>query len=151
MSFNEKRHKKSTFRKMTVSLAILDTDTFDPEDLIDILSKIPFNLINISLTIKKSEVGLTGTGYAQIGFVNKFYKNENGDHVFDVAVFEKYAKIISRIGNGADEEIAITARVFKNKENKITKIIGLDLEPIIIESDDEIMEDEIDDENEAYE
>lgn len=151
MSFNEKKHKKSTFKKMTVGLAILDTDTFEPDDLIGILEQIPFNLININLTIKKSEIGVSGTGYAQIGFVNKFYANEDGDFVFDIAVFEKYAKIVSRIGNGENEDIAITTRTFKNKEGKITKIIGLDLEPVSIDDEEDDYVDEIDDENEAYE
>lgn len=133
MSFNERRPRKNTFKKMTIELAVMEDDRFDSDDLLNVLSEITFDLININLTIKKSEVGLNGPGYTPIGFVNKFYSNEEGECMFDVAIFEKYSKIIERLENAEGEEIAIRARAFTNKEGKITKIIGLDIIPVSAE------------------
>lgn len=122
------RKPKNTFTKMTFELILLDTDRFEGEELIDVLEQIRFDLININLTTYKSNVNVKGYGYAQIGFVNNFYANEEGVYVFDVAISSKYADAVEELK--ADSEVGITARAFTNKEGHITKIIGLDLRPI---------------------
>jgi len=132
MTYNpRKNNKKTMFKKMTLGLTFLDTDKFNCEELIEILSTIPFGSININLNIAKEQLGLRGKGFTAIGFVNKFYTNEEGQYVFDVAVSNKYASQVENLVENDDEELAITARVFTNKEGKITKIIGLDVTPII--------------------
>lgn len=123
MTFNRKK-KKSVLEKMTIRLGITEDSKFDGENLIDILSEIPFNLININLNMKKSDLGVIGKGYNPIGFVNRFYTNEKEDLVFDVAIFENFK---DKINAKSSDDFFIVARVFTNKDNKITKIIGLDL------------------------
>lgn len=123
MSFNRRERKKPTFKKMTIQLGELNTDKFETEDLMTVLSDITFNLININLTMKKSDLGLAGKGYTPIGFVNKFYSDEEGYGFFEVAIFEKFAHVVE----DSEDDKLIVARVFTNKEGKITKIIGLDL------------------------
>ena len=126
--YNSKKPKNS-FTKMTVELISLNTDRFDGEELIKVLEEIRFDLININISTYKSNVDLRGRGFAPIGFVNRFYANEEGIYVFDVAVSSRFADAIEDMK--ADSDIGITARVFTNKEGKITKIIGLDLSPIM--------------------
>ena len=129
MTFNPKKHTRNTFKKMTIELVSLDTDKFNCDDLIEVLSNVTFSLININLTTSKANIGFKGNGFAPIGFVNKFYTNEEGMYVFDVAVLNKYVPAIDELTK--DSELGITARVFTNKEDKITKIIGLDLTPVV--------------------
>ena len=123
MTYNS-RKPKNPFAKMTIELVSLDTDRFDSEELIEILKEIRFDLININLSISKESVGIKGRGFAPIGFVNKFYTNEEGHYVFDVAISSRYAETIEEMKESSD--IGITARVFTNR-GEITKIIGLDL------------------------
>lgn len=128
------RPRKSNFKKMTIELVSLDRDDFDCEDLIRILRKIPFNRININLSTTKENVGLNGRGFTPIGFVNKFYTEEDESKcVFDVAIIARYAEHIEALQE--DYDLGITARVFKDKEGNITKIIGLDLTPVQRERD----------------
>lgn len=114
MSF--KQSKKSMVKRITVKLGEAN------EELISILDKITFDLVNINLNIKKSYVGLNGTGYTSIGFVNGFDKETN---TFDVVVFENRLNDIAKLG-----ETVIVARVFNNKDGKITKVTGLDIVPV---------------------
>ena len=127
MTYSKKPRNK--FTKMTIELVSLTTDKFDVQELIEVLKQIRFDLININLSISKSNVDLKGHGFAPIGFVNKFYTNEGGNYVFDVAVFSKYDSDIKELKEESD--IGVAARVFTNKEGKITKIIGLDLTPVL--------------------
>ena len=124
MNNTNTRHKKNykkapTFIKKTVVLGMLENAKYTDDDLVDVLSNITFDLININLTTTKENVGLQGNGYAVIGYVNKFNADDN---TFDVVIFSKYADIAENI-----DDSVITARVFTDKEDKITKIIGLDL------------------------
>lgn len=125
MTFNPKRHTRNNFKKMTVELVSLDTDKFNSDELINVLENVTFNLININLTIAKENIGIKGNGFTSIGFVNKFYTNEEGIFVFDVAISSKYVQAVDDLAK--DSQLGIAARVFTNKEGKITKIIGLDL------------------------
>ena len=127
MTYSKKPRNK--FTKMTIELVSLTTDKFDCQELIEVLKQIRFDLININLSVSKSNVDLKGHGFAPIGFVNKFYTNEEGNYVFDVAVFSKYDSAINELKEESD--IGVAARVFTNKEGKITKIIGLDLTPVL--------------------
>lgn len=127
MTYNS-RKPKNPFAKMTIELVSLDADRFDSEELIELLKEIRFDLININLSTSKENVGIRGRGFVPIGFVNKFYTNEDGHYAFDVAVSSKFAETIE--GMKEDSDIGITARVFTNRGN-ITKIIGLDLISII--------------------
>ena len=127
MTYSKKPRNK--FTKMTIELVSLTTDKFDGQELIEVLKQIRFDLININLSVSKSNVDLKGHGFAPIGFVNKFYTNEEGNYVFDVAVFSKYDSAINELKEESD--IGVAARVFTNKEGKITKIIGLDLTPVL--------------------
>lgn len=126
----KKRPKRTMAEKMTIELAVLESDKFTELDLIEVLDQVTFGLINISLTTAKANVGVRGNGFAPIGFVNKFYINEEGKYVFDVAVFNKFAQQVKGLVEAEDEYLAITARVFMNKEDQITKIIGLDVTPV---------------------
>lgn len=125
MTYN-KRQKTTMFKK-TIKLGLLDSDKFEWDDLISVLSDVTFNLVNINLTIKKSDIGLNGNGYVPIGFVNKFYSDENGECLFDVAIFDKFKDTIIEMEENEEAELVVTIRVFTNRENKITKITGLDL------------------------
>ena len=119
------RRKKPTLKKMTVKLGLVEDAKFDSEDLINLLFDIPFSSININLNMKKSDMNMMGKGYTPIGFVNKFYTDEQGDYAFDVVIFEKF-----KDNNAVNEEVNelyIVARAFTNKEGKISKIISLDL------------------------
>lgn len=132
MAYNNRRHKNTMFKR-TVRLGLLESNKFEWDDLINVLQDISFSLININLTMKKEEAGLTGNGYIPIGFVNKFYSDEEGDCLFDVAIFDKFKNVIESMENTENAEVVIAARVFTNKENKITKIIGLDLRLVEVE------------------
>lgn len=125
MTYN-KRQKTTMFKK-TIKLGLLDSDKFEWDDLISVLSDVTFNLVNINLTIKKSDIRLNGNGYVPIGFVNKFYSDENGECLFDVAIFDKFKDTIIEMEENEEAELVVTIRVFTNRENKITKITGLDL------------------------
>lgn len=129
MTFNPKKHTtKSSFKKMTINLVSLETDKFNSDELISVLEKVSFGLININLTTDKENVNLRGNGFAPIGFVNKFYLTEKGEYAFDVAISSKFIPAVDELEKESD--LGITARVFTNKEGHITKIIGLDLTPI---------------------
>lgn len=131
MAYNKRQ--KPTMFKRTVKLGLLDSDRFAWDDLISVLSDVTFDLININLTMKRSEVGLNGNGYVPVGFVNKFYSDEDGECLFNVAIFDKFKDIVEEMEANEEAEMCITIRVFTNKENKITKIIGLDLGLIEVE------------------
>lgn len=128
MTFNPKKHTKNMFKKMTIELVSLENDKFNIDELVNVLNNVTFNLININLTTIKENVGIRGNGFAPIGFVNKFYTNEEGKCVFDVAISSRYASAIDELAK--DSDLGISGRVFMNKEGKITKIIGLDLTPV---------------------
>lgn len=114
--------KKSAVKRMTFKLAMGKDVKYTKEDLVDTLESIPFNLININLSIKKSHIGMNGVGYNSIGYVNGFDK-ETGE--FDVVVFNNKSDAVVALN-----ECVITVRAFTDKENKISKIISLDLEPV---------------------
>lgn len=132
MAYNNRRQKPTMFKR-TVKLGLLESDRFAWDDLINVLSDVTFNLININLTMKKSELGLNGNGYTPIGFVNKFYSDESGECLFDVAIFDKFKDVIKNMEDNNEAEMVVTVRVFTNKENKITKIVGLDLRLVEVE------------------
>ena len=114
MSFKKQQTRKSTVRRLTVKLNV-NTEAGVKE----LLKEVRFDLINISLSTKKSYVGMNGNGYTQIGFVNGYNSEEN---TFDVVVFENRFEAVKSMGN-----VEVMARSFKNKDGEITKIISLDL------------------------
>ena len=117
-----KRTKKSTLKHMIIKLAAVDGDVkYTTEDLINVLEKISFDLININLSCKKSLLGLNGNGYAAIGYVNGFDPEEC---TFKTVVFQNQVEAVEKLG-----ELVVTARVF-TKDDKITKVISLDVEPV---------------------
>lgn len=121
-----KSTKKPTLKHIVMKLAAVeDGRTYTTEELIDILSEVTFDKININLSCKKSYLGMNGLGYTSIGFVNGFDTEETE---FDVAVFENRVEAIEAL-----KDVVIAARVFTNKEGKITKVIGLDVEPVTAE------------------
>lgn len=118
--------KKPTLAHVTMKLiAVEDGKSYTTEDLISVLKEISFDKININLSCKKSYIGSNGLGYTSIGFVNKFNPEEVE---FETVVFENRVDAIKALG-----DVAIAARVFTNKEGKITKVIGLDVEPVTAE------------------
>lgn len=123
MSFknNQKQTKKSVVKRLTIKLGEVER-RFTQEDLETVLGNITFDLININLTAKKSYVGLNGVGYTPVGFVNGYDKEAK---TFDVVVFENKVQAIEKLG-----DIVIVARAFTDKEGNITKITGLDIEPV---------------------
>lgn len=134
MAYNNRKNKNTMFKR-TVKLGYLESDRFEWADLLSLLTEVKFNIININLTVKKSEAELNGNGYAPIGFVNKFYNNEEGEYLFDVAIFDKFKEVVESWEDTENSELIISARVFTNKENKITKIIGLDLRLVEVETE----------------
>lgn len=122
MNFKNTRQKPQTVKKMTVVLRELKDTKYTKEDLVEVLNKITFNLININLSTKKTNIGIDGIGYTAIGFVNGFNKDTSE---FEVVVFNNRVEAVEKLG-----KIAIVPRAFTNKEGKITKIIGLDIEPV---------------------
>lgn len=122
MNFKNTRQKPQTVKKMTVVLGELKDTKYTKEDLVEVLNKITFNLININLSTKKTNIGIDGIGYTAIGFVNGFNKDTSE---FEVVVFNNRVEAVEKLG-----KIAIVPRAFTNKEGKITKIIGLDIEPV---------------------
>lgn len=126
MTYNKKPNRNTMFKK-TIRLGLLDSATYSWDDIVSILPDIPFNLININLSARKSEIGMNGNGFTPIGFVNKFYSDEEGNCLFDVAIFNKFRDSIDLFEETPNSDLVITPRVFTNKENKITKIIGLDI------------------------
>lgn len=116
------KSKKPTLKHFTMKLADVADKTYTKKDLIDILSEVSFDKININLTCKKSYVGINGLGYTGIGFVNEF-DPENAE--FNVVIFENRTEAIEQL-----KDVVIVARVFTNKDGDITKIIGLDVEPV---------------------
>ena len=121
----KKQPQKHSFEKMTFELVSLTTDKFNTDDLINVLEKITFNLININLNTDKQNLGSQGKGTSSIGFVNKFYQSEDGKFVFDVVVASKYVDAVQYMTNCSF--VGVHPKVFMNKENKITKVISLDL------------------------
>ncbi len=121
---NEKSRKPS-MKHFIVKLDEGKNAKYTKEELVDILADISFELINITLSTKKSYLGGSNPGYSAIGFVNSFDPEKES---FKVVVFENKAKYIEDLG-----EIVIIPRVFTNKEGKITKVIGLDVEPVAAE------------------
>lgn len=121
MSFKQKT-KTSTVQRMTIKLGKLEDAKYTIEDLVEVLSKVSFNLININLSTKKTHIGINGVGYASIGFVNGFNKETSE---FDVVVFNNRVEDIKKLG-----KVVIVARAFTDKEGKISKIISLDVEPV---------------------
>lgn len=120
------KSKKPTLKHFTMKLAAVEEGrTYTTEELIEILSEITFDKININLSCKKSYLGTNGLGYTSIGFVNEFDPEETE---FSVAVFENRVEAIEALKN-----VVIAARVFTSKEGKITKVIGLDVEPVTAE------------------
>lgn len=119
MSFKQ---KTSTVQRMTIKLGKLEDAKYTIEDLVEVLSKVSFNLININLSTKKTHIGINGVGYASIGFVNGFNKETSE---FDVVVFNNRVEDIKKLG-----KVVIVARAFTDKEGKISKIISLDVEPV---------------------
>lgn len=111
--------KKPAVKRMTFELG--ENAKFDKENLVEILSNITFKLININLSIKKEYAKLNGTGYTSIGYVNGFDKE---NCTFDTVIFNNREEIVKNLG-----ECIITVRAFTDKDNKITKIISLDVEP----------------------
>lgn len=121
-----KSTKKPALKHIVMKLAAVeDGRTYTTEDLIDLLSEVTFDKININLSCKKTYLGVNGLGYTSIGFVNGFDPEETE---FNVAVFENRVEAIEALG-----DVVIAARVFTNKEGKITKVIGLDVEPVTAE------------------
>lgn len=120
MNFKQQT-KKSVVKRLAIKLG-KSSGKFTQEDLETVLGNITFDLININLTAKKSYVGIKGVGYAPIGFVNGFDKETK---TFDVVVFENKVQAVEKLG-----DIVITARAFTTKEGNITKITGLDIEPV---------------------
>lgn len=121
-----KSTKKPTLKHIVMKLAAVeDGRTYTTEELIDILSEVTFDKININLSCKKSYLGMNGLGYTSIGFVNGFDPEETE---FNVAVFENRVEAVEAL-----KDVVIAARVFTNKEGKITKVIGLDVEPVTAE------------------
>ena len=120
------KSKKPTLKHLTMKLAAVEEGrTYTTEELIEILSEITFDKININLSCKKSYLGTNSLGYTSIGFVNEFDPEETE---FSVAVFENRVEAIEALKN-----VVIAARVFTSKEGKITKVIGLDVEPVTAE------------------
>lgn len=113
--------KKSNLKHMNIKLAAVEGEKYSTEDLIEVLESITFELININLSCKKSHLGLNGTGYANIGYVNGFNPE---DCSFKVVVFQNHVETVENLN-----EVVICARVF-TKDGKITKIISLDVEPV---------------------
>lgn len=121
-----KSTKKPTLKHIVMKLAAVeDGRTYTTEELINILSEVTFDKININLSCKKSYLGMNGLGYTSIGFVNGFDPEETE---FNVAVFENRVEAVEAL-----KDVVIAARVFTNKEGKITKVIGLDVEPVTAE------------------
>lgn len=129
MTYNSKK-TKNKFTKMTIELVSLTTDKFNCDELIEVLKQIRFDLINVNLLTAKENVNLNGHGFTPIGFVNKFYSNEEDNYVFDIAISSKFAEAVENLKT-EDLDLGITARVFTNKNGNITKIIGLDLTPVV--------------------
>lgn len=121
MSFKQQQ-KKSAVKRMTIKLGELEDSKFEKSDLIEVLADIPFSLININLSAKKSYVGVNGLGYTSVGYVNGF---DRDTLEFDVVIFANRVDEISKLG-----ELFIGARAFTNADNQITKIISLDIEPV---------------------
>ena len=116
MSFKKQQTRKSTVRRLSVKLNV------NAEDKVkELLKEVKFDIINISLSIKKSYVGMNGNGYTQIGFVNGYNSEEN---TFDVVVFENRFEAVKALG-----DVEVMVRSFKNRDGEITKIISLDLTP----------------------
>lgn len=116
-----KQPKKSVVKRLSIKLGEAER-RFTQEDLETVLGNITFDLININLTTKKSYVGVNGAGYTPVGFVNGFDKEAK---TFDVVVFDSKVQAIEKLG-----DIVIVARAFTDREGKITKITGLDIEPV---------------------
>lgn len=114
--------KKSTLKHMTLKLGVLDNAKYTQDDLVDILEHITFELVNVNLSAKKTLLGFNGNGFTSVGFVNSFNPK---DCTFQVVVLEKFAPVIEGLG-----EVVVTARAFTNKDGNITKVIGLDVEPV---------------------
>lgn len=116
------RSKKVGMKHYTLKLNEGENVKYTKEDLVDILSNISFELININLSSKKSYLGINATGYNAVGFVNGFNPEEE---TFNVVVFENRTEAIDSLG-----EIVVIPRVFTNRDGEITKVIGLDVEPV---------------------
>ena len=116
MSFKKQQTRKSTVRRLSVKLNVNTEDKVK-----ELLKEVKFDIINISLSTKKSYVGMNGNGYTQIGFVNGYNSEEN---TFDVVVFENRFEAVKALG-----DVEVMVRSFKNRDGEITKIISLDLTP----------------------
>ena len=118
------RSKKLSMKHFTVKLGEVVNAKYSEEDLVDILSNISFELINITLSTKKNYLGMNATGYSAVGFVNSFDPEEK---TFKVVVFDNKSNFIEDLG-----ELVIVPRVFTNRNGEITKVIGLDVEPVAV-------------------
>ena len=132
MAYNNKRQKPTMFKR-TVKLGLLDSDRFAWDNLLNVLSDVTFELVNVNLTMNKAEAGFEGNGFISIGFVNKFYSDESGECVFDVAISDRYRNTIKKMESTENTELVITIRAFTDNNGKIIKITGLDLRLIEVE------------------
>ena len=108
--------KKSNVKKMKLKLGT------EMPDLQEVLQDITFDLVNIQLSIKKELVGLAGTGYTSVGFVNSYDVESN---TFNVVVFNNHSETISKLG-----KVQVVCRVRTNKEGKVVKVTGFDVTPV---------------------
>lgn len=131
-----KHQKKSTVIRRSVEFGFSENANFDMDNMIDFLSNIPFDMININLSAEKKVLGLNGRGVSPIGFVNDFYQTEDGIFQFDVVIFDKFEKLFNDM-----RMPLITVRAFVNRDGEISKITNLVLEDGVAVEEEEEFED----------
>ena len=114
--YRKQSDTKKKFITLQIPLEVSKNDTELAPAVSNLVSKIPFDIISISTTIKRSLVQKDGTGFMQVGYINGF-----NDGTFKVAVSENVVDLV-------DTGFAVMPRFKCDKDGNPTYILGFSLE-----------------------
>lgn len=83
----EKQQRK-TISELVEATVKLDESAHKIKNIKELLSEISFDKVNIQLTIKREDLGLSGKGYVNIGYVNSF---DTETERFKIVIFKNHA------------------------------------------------------------
>ena len=114
--YRKQSDTKKKFITLQIPLGVSKDNTELAPAVSNLVSKIPFDIISISTTIKRSLVQKDGTGFMQVGYINGF-----NDDAFKVAVSEN---VVDLVNTGC---FAVMPRFKCYKDGNPTYILGFSL------------------------
>ena len=110
--YRKQSDTKKKFITLQIPLGVSKNDTELAPAVSNLVSKIPFDIISISTTIKR----IDGAGFMKVGYINGF-----NDGTFKVAVSENFVDLINT-------GFAVMPRFKCDKDGNPTYILGFSLE-----------------------